>query len=65
MANFGGAGSLHGVMTRGFLISDGVERDVRVYLCKGLPGSGDEVNTWSGGSALALGGGWLHVDAPL
>lgn len=28
MANFGGAGSLHGVMPRGFLISDGVEHDV-------------------------------------
>lgn len=28
MANFGGAGSLHGVMARGFLISDGVEHDV-------------------------------------
>lgn len=28
MANFGGAGSLHGVMARGFLISDGVECDV-------------------------------------
>ena len=28
MANFGGAGSLHGVMARGFLISDGVEHDL-------------------------------------
>lgn len=28
MANFGGAGSLHGIMARGFLISDGVEHDV-------------------------------------
>lgn len=36
----------------------------RVYLCKGLPGSGDEVNTWYGGSGLALGGGQLHVDMP-
>ena len=28
VANFGGAGSLHGVMARGFLISNGVEHDL-------------------------------------